>query len=51
MSDEPAPQPTAYTRVAGEGIDMPLAEVLRNVALYKDLVPDPNAFEIGRAHV
>ena len=44
MSEERAPQPTAYTRVAGEGIDMPLAEVLRNVALYKDLVPDPNAF-------
>jgi uncharacterized RmlC-like cupin family protein len=39
-----ASQPTHYTRVAGPGIDMPPAEVLKNVALYKDLQPDPNAF-------
>lgn len=36
--------PTHYTRVAGPGIDMDVAEVMKNVALFKDLVPDPNAF-------
>lgn len=35
---------TPYTRVAGDGIEMPLAEVLRNVAYYRDLAADPNAF-------
>lgn len=35
---------THYTRVAGPGVNMPTAEVMRNVALYRDLQVDPNAF-------
>jgi len=35
---------TQYTRVAGEGINMPVDEVMKNVALYRDLLLDPNAF-------
>jgi mannose-6-phosphate isomerase-like protein (cupin superfamily) len=38
------PGTTHYTRVAGEGIEMPVAEVMKNVAFYRDLQPDPNAF-------
>jgi hypothetical protein len=38
------PGPTLYTRVAGEGIEMPVEEVMKNVAFYRDLVVDPNAF-------
>jgi hypothetical protein len=37
-------QTTPYTRVAGPGIEMAVQEVMKNVALYKDLQPDPNAF-------
>jgi hypothetical protein len=35
---------TLYTRVAGPGINMPVDEVMKNVAMYRDLKPDPNAF-------
>lgn len=42
MSQEPAPTP--YRRVAGVGIELPLEEVMRNVAYYRDLRVDPNAF-------
>jgi len=35
---------TLYTRIAGDGINMPVAEVMKNVAFYRDLQPDPNAF-------
>jgi hypothetical protein len=35
---------TRYTRVAGPGVDMPVDEVLKNVARYAELQPDPNAF-------
>jgi len=38
------PGPTLYTRVAGEGINLSTDEVMRNVAFYRDLRPDPNAF-------
>lgn len=38
------PGPTLYTRVAGDGIEMPPEEVMRNVAFHRDLLPDPNAF-------
>jgi len=37
-------KPTLYTRVAGEGIEMPVEEVMKNVAFYRDLQVDPNAF-------
>jgi hypothetical protein len=45
----PSPEPpstgaTRYTRVAGPGVDMPLDEVMRNVARYAELPCDPNAF-------
>ncbi len=36
--------PTLYKRVAGQGINMPVDEVMKNVAFYRDLQPDPNAF-------
>ena len=36
--------PTLYTRVAGQGIEMPMEEVMKNVAFYRDLRVDPNAF-------
>ena len=39
-----SPSTTHYTRVAGPGVDMPEDEVRRNVALYRDLPNDPNAF-------
>lgn len=42
MNTEPGP--TLYTRVAGDGIEMPVEEVMRDVALYRDLKTDPNAF-------
>ena len=35
---------THYTRVAGPGINMPVEEVMKNVAFYRDLMVDPNAF-------
>jgi mannose-6-phosphate isomerase-like protein (cupin superfamily) len=35
---------THYTRVAGPGIEMPTAEVMKNVAFFRDLLVDPNAF-------
>jgi len=35
---------TLYKRVAGEGINMPVDEVMKNVAFYRDLQVDPNAF-------
>ncbi|NBS45808.1 MAG: hypothetical protein EBS99_02015 [Betaproteobacteria bacterium] len=35
---------TLYKRVAGEGINMPTDEVMKNVAFYRDLQADPNAF-------
>jgi hypothetical protein len=38
------PGTTHYTRVAGEGIEMPVDEVMKNVAFYRDLKVDPNAF-------
>lgn len=38
------PGTTHYTRVAGDGIEMPVDEVMKNVAFYRDLQPDPNAF-------
>lgn len=47
MSQETAtPQPgtTQYRRVAGPGINMPVEDVMKNVALYADLRVDPNAF-------
>lgn len=47
MSQETAsPQPgtTSYRRVAGPGINMPVQEVMKNVAMYADLRNDPNAF-------
>lgn len=37
-------KPTDYRRVAGPGVNMPREEVMKNVALYRDLVADPNAF-------
>ncbi len=40
----PAVATTPYTRVAGPGVDMSVEEVMKNVAFYRDLVPDPNAF-------
>ncbi|MBL8377683.1 MAG: hypothetical protein JNM79_07445 [Burkholderiales bacterium] len=39
-----APGTTHYTRVAGPGVEMPTAEVMKNVAFYRDLMVDPNAF-------
>lgn len=39
-----AKKPTPYRRVAGPGVDMPVEEVMANVAYYADLEPDPNAF-------
>lgn len=36
--------PTRYTRVAGPGVDMPMHEVLANVARFDALQCDPNAF-------
>ncbi len=41
---EGAAERTHYSRVAGPGIDMPVEEVMKNVAYYKDLQADPNAF-------
>lgn len=41
---EPPVRTTRYTRVAGPGVDMPVAEVMKNVARYGDLQCDPNAF-------
>lgn len=38
------PGTTHYTRVAGPGINMPVEEVMKNVAMYRDLQCDPNAF-------
>jgi len=38
------PGTTHYTRVAGEGIELPLAEVMKNVAFFGGLQADPNAF-------
>lgn len=38
------PGTTHYSRVAGEGINMTTEEVMKNVAFYRDLVVDPNAF-------
>ena len=35
---------TVYRRVAGPGINMPVEEVMKNVAMYCDLIIDPNAF-------
>lgn len=35
---------THYTRVAGEGLNMPTDAVMANVAFYRDLKVDPNAF-------
>lgn len=35
---------TPYRRVAGPGIDMPVQEVMKNVARFADLPCDPNAF-------
>lgn len=35
---------TVYRRVAGPGINMPVEEVMKNVAMYSDLINDPNAF-------
>lgn len=35
---------TPYTRVAGPGVSMPTAEVMKNVAFYRNLEADPNAF-------
>lgn len=35
---------TRYSRVAGPGVDMPLEEVMKNVACYASLQCDPNAF-------
>lgn len=40
----PAAGTRPYQRVAGPGIDMPVAEVLRNVARFAELECDPNAF-------
>ena len=44
MSQTPSAGTTHYTRVAGPGINMPTAEVMKNVAFYRDLQVDPNAF-------
>jgi hypothetical protein len=44
MSQAATPGTTHYTRVAGAGIEMPRDEVMKNVAFYRDLVQDPNAF-------
>lgn len=41
---EPSSAGSHYTRVAGPGINLPAAEVMKNVALYRDLQADPNAF-------
>jgi hypothetical protein len=38
------PGPTLYSRGAGGGVNRPTEEVMRNVAFYRDLRPDPNAF-------
>ena len=40
----PKPTTTIYERKLGPGVNMDPAEVLRNVAYYKDLGADPNAF-------
>lgn len=44
IATQTPPQTTRYTRVAGPGIEMPVHEVMKNVAFYADLQPDPNAF-------
>jgi len=44
MSVPSAPAPTLYTRVAGPGVVMPTPEVMKNVAVYRDLQVDPHAF-------
>lgn len=41
---DPVASPTPYRRVAGPGVDMPVDQVLRNVARFHDLPCDPNAF-------
>ena len=43
-TSETIERPTAYQRVAGPGIDLPLEEVMANVARFADLPCDPNAF-------
>ena len=35
---------TPYRRVVGHGVNMDVADVMENVALYQDLKVDPNAF-------
>ena len=43
LAQQPA-APAPYRRVAGPGIDMPVHEVMKNVARFADLPCDPNAF-------
>lgn len=44
MNQTTAAGTTHYSRVAGPGIEMPTDEVMKNVAFYRDLKVDPNAF-------
>lgn len=43
-SSEPERTATRYQRVAGPGVDMPVDDVMKNVARFNALEPDPNAF-------